>query len=152
MVAARRLLLQSLLSLLSVDSRASASVAVALTLSCSSESSWTRDRACLPCIGGRILNHWSMRGILRRRFISHYFRDPGTSRSLSGEPLGSAALRHTVVITGTSVLRVRGVHRSLPGLRPTVCSTSPPTLLRPHTSVFPSENWGYCQTFLTGLL
>ena len=52
-----------------------------------------------------------MRGILRRRFISRYFRDPGPSRSLSGEPLGSAALRHTVVITGTSVLRVRGVHR-----------------------------------------
>ena len=45
-----------------------------------------------------------------------------------------------------------GHHRSLPGLRPTVCSSSPPALVRPPKSVFPSENWEHCQTFPTGWL
>ena len=45
----------------------------------------------------------------RGRFTRCRFRDAGPSRSLSGEPLGSAAPRHTVIIMGTSVLRILDV-------------------------------------------
>ena len=35
------------------------------------ESSWTRDRSCVPSLGRRILNHWTTREVLK-----FYFQDP----------------------------------------------------------------------------
>ena len=101
---------QRLLLLLSTDSRAWGSVVAALAPQCV-ESSWTRDRTCLPCVSGRILNHWTTRKFPEKEVYKPAFLRLWSFRgSLSGEPLGSA--RYTVVIMGTSVLRVHGVRRS----------------------------------------
>ena len=39
------------------------------------ESSWTRDWTCIPCIGRKILNHWTIREVLRSVWLvsSGYF-------------------------------------------------------------------------------
>ena len=101
---------QRLLLLLSTDSRAWGSVVAALAPQCV-ESSWTRDRTCLPCVSGRILNHWTTRKFPEKEVYKPAFLRLWSFRgSVSGEPLGSA--RYTVVIMGTSVLRVHGVRRS----------------------------------------
>ena len=52
-------------------------------------SSWTRDRACVPCLGRCILNHWAI-----REALTLAFRRVGTP---TGAARGSAAL--TVELT-----------------------------------------------------
>ena len=42
------------------------------------ESSWTRNQTLVICIGGRILNHWTMREVLSS-FYHSYFQTPHSS-------------------------------------------------------------------------
>ena len=38
------------------------------------ESSWSRDRSCVPCIGRRILNHWTPQEVMHPSFaIKNFF-------------------------------------------------------------------------------
>ena len=45
------------------DTQTSVAVAPDLVASLHVESSWTRDRNCVPCIGTQILNHWTVRKV-----------------------------------------------------------------------------------------
>ena len=62
--------LASLLQNTGCSARASGVVAHGLSCPMACRSSWAKDQSCVPCIGRRILNHWTTREVLGQIFRS----------------------------------------------------------------------------------
>ena len=86
------------------------------------ESSWTRDRTCVPCIGTQVLNHWTVRkvpsqALLMRSPVTYLLPNPLILSSPwhSTQPATSSFLKPTLFlyfldITLSSSSSSRSVH------------------------------------------
>ena len=87
------------------DTQTSVAVAPDLVASLHVESSWTRDRNCVPCIGTQILNHWTVRkvpsqALLMRSPVTYLLPNPLILSSPwhSMQPATSSFLKPTLFL------------------------------------------------------